>query len=81
MIFLGQSLGMRVVEAACVLGADAGQGYRFATPMSGNDVVDWIAEFRFQNPGDAPQTTLGCLCRRWLKDRMRYAGDGARQPA
>ena len=87
---LTHSLGMRLtveglehrglIEAACILGADQGQGYGIAKPMPMAEIPGWIRRFRHDVKPDCPETTLGAMATYMLWDLevdMRLAdGDG-----
>jgi EAL domain-containing protein (putative c-di-GMP-specific phosphodiesterase class I) len=71
LVNLARSLGMRVVveglehhgliEAAALLGADAGQGYAIARPMRADEVPGWAAGFHLDLDPLHPRTALGAL--------------------
>jgi len=85
LVQLAQSLGLWVVvegletpdlvEAATLLGADAGQGFALARPMPAADVPDWVR--RFQSPVDPrqPSTPLGRLALDWMAQHGRRLAD------
>lgn len=50
-----------LVEAAYMLGADAGQGYAISPPLSREDVAGWVDGFRLRLDPDNPVTHLGGL--------------------
>lgn len=68
---LARSLGLSVVvegletpgliEAAALLGADAGQGYAIARPMPPDAVPGWAAGFALGLDPARPRTALGAL--------------------
>jgi EAL domain-containing protein (putative c-di-GMP-specific phosphodiesterase class I) len=71
LVNLARSLGMRVIvegierqgliEAAALLGADAGQGYAISRPMRADEVPAWAARFRLDLDPSRPLTPLGAL--------------------
>ncbi len=58
-----------LIEAAAMLGADFGQGYGLARPMSADRLVDWATQFRYDVDVNAPRTPLGALAGYLLWDR------------
>ena len=68
---LARSLGLSVIvegletpgliEAAVVLGADAGQGYGIARPMPAAAVPEWARGFRLDVEPERPRTALGAI--------------------
>lgn len=50
-----------LVEAALMLGADAGQGYGLSRPLHGDKVVEWTRTFRLDVDAERPRTHLGGL--------------------
>lgn len=68
---LAHSMGLTVVveglenrgllEAALMLGADAGQGYGIARPMPGQGLPAWVRDFRLDLDPTVPTTHLGGL--------------------
>jgi EAL domain-containing protein (putative c-di-GMP-specific phosphodiesterase class I) len=90
LVQLAQSLGLWVVveglespdlvEAATVLGADAGQGYALARPMGADMVANWVQAFRSEVDPNAPRTPLGLLAQAWVEQhRSAMADHSARQ--
>ncbi len=77
LVQLAQSLGMWVVvegletpdlvEAATILGADAGQGYELARPMPASAMVDWVRDFRCNVDPQSPSTQLGIMALDWMQ--------------
>ncbi|TAL87576.1 MAG: diguanylate cyclase [Rhodanobacter sp.] len=71
LIRLGHDLGLEVVvegletagliEAALILGADLGQGYALARPMSQVFLLPWLAAFHVELDAMHPRTALGAL--------------------
>ncbi|MHB8254728.1 MAG: EAL domain-containing protein [Acidiferrobacter sp.] len=52
-----ETLGL--IEAAAILGADAGQGYAIARPMAADALQSWAQHFRYTVDPHNPQTALG----------------------
>lgn len=50
-----------LVEAAYMLGADAGQGYGISPPLAREDVAGWVDEFTLHLDPENPMTHLGGL--------------------
>jgi EAL domain-containing protein (putative c-di-GMP-specific phosphodiesterase class I) len=50
-----------LIEAALMLGADAGQGYGLARPMTAEEVPGWADGFRLVLDPEQPRTALGGL--------------------
>lgn len=50
-----------LIEAASILGADYGQGYGIARPMSTEDLVSWSGSWSFPIDPEQPRTALGAL--------------------
>lgn len=50
-----------LIEAATILGADFGQGYALAQPMSLDALPDWLARYRYHGHHAASRTALGAL--------------------
>ena len=50
-----------LIEAASILGADYGQGYGIARPMSAGDLVSWSGSWSFPIDSEQPRTALGAL--------------------
>ena len=87
LVRLAQSLELRVVvegletagliEAAAILGADAGQGYGIARPMAAPELFGWAQQFSLSVP-PSPHTELGEMAALWCQDhrltRMRRTG-------
>lgn len=81
LVQLAQSLGLWVVvegletpdlvEAATLLGADAGQGYALARPMPAADVADWVRNFQCPVDPRQPTTPLGRLAQDWMAQHGR----------
>ncbi len=75
---LSHSFGMRLtveglehrglIEAACILGADQGQGFGIAKPMPMSAIPGWIRQFRHDVKPDLPETTLGAMATYMLWD-------------
>jgi predicted signal transduction protein with EAL and GGDEF domain len=86
---LAQSLGLWVVvegletpdlvEAAMLLGADAGQGYALARPMPAAQLADWVRNFRYPLDPRHPTTALGRLAQQWMAQHGRDADESARR--
>ena len=85
LVRLAQSLDLRVVveglesaalvEAAAVLGANAGQGYALARPMPAAEVPGWMRSFTLQLDPRHPRTALGALAGHWSWEHgVRHAG-------
>ena len=85
LVRLAQSLDLRVVveglesvalvEAAAVLGANAGQGYALARPMPAAEVPAWTRGFALRLDPQHPQTALGALAGHWSWEHgVRHAG-------
>ncbi len=55
-----------LVEAAAILGADYGQGFALARPMSAQSLVDWNQHFIPALDPAHPTTVLGALAAHWL---------------
>lgn len=69
-----------LVEAAAILGADFGQGFALARPMSAEALVDWSRRFILAIDPSHPTTTLGALAAHWLweyGEHDLYAADPA----
>ncbi|MDY0329466.1 MAG: EAL domain-containing protein [Thiomonas sp.] len=90
LVQLAQSLGLWVVvegletpdlvEAATLLGADAGQGYALARPMPAADVAHWVRDFRCPVDLRQPITRLGRMAQEWMAQHgSRLADESARQ--
>jgi diguanylate cyclase (GGDEF)-like protein/PAS domain S-box-containing protein len=85
LVQLAQSLGLWVVvegletpdliEAATLLGADAGQGYALARPMPAADVADWVRHFRCPVDPGHPSTPLGRMALDWMAQHGRQLAD------
>ncbi len=68
---LGHALGMAVIiegvenygliEAAAILGADYGQGYGVARPMSAQAMPSWADQFKLSVDVQQPRTALGAF--------------------
>ncbi|HUY02904.1 MAG TPA: EAL domain-containing protein, partial [Rhodocyclaceae bacterium] len=54
-----------LVEAAAILGADAGQGFALGRPMPAEAIVGWARAFVWSVDRRAPRTTLGALATLW----------------
>jgi EAL domain-containing protein (putative c-di-GMP-specific phosphodiesterase class I) len=77
LVRLAQSLDLRVVvegletngliEAATVLGADAGQGYGIARPMAAAELLGWARHFTLHRAG-SQHTALGEMAALWCQD-------------
>lgn len=50
-----------LIEAAAILGADHGQGYGIARPMSGESLVPWTQSWAYPIQPGHPHTALGAL--------------------
>lgn len=50
-----------LIEAAVFLGADWGQGYAFARPMTAAEVPGWLRQFQWSVDDARPATDLGAL--------------------
>jgi len=50
-----------LIEAAIQLGVDAGQGYGIARPMSADDVLPWVRDYRLDVDPHTPRTPMGAL--------------------
>lgn len=80
---LAHSLGLTVVaegletdglvEAAALLGADAGQGFAIARPMEADAVPGWASGFRPAPPSGRPVTALGALAGHLAWEQRRSA--------
>jgi diguanylate cyclase (GGDEF)-like protein len=80
LVQLAQSLGLWVVvegletpdlvEAAAILGADAGQGYALGRPMPAAQLDEWVQQFRYAVDPQSPRTPLGRLASDWLQRRQ-----------
>jgi diguanylate cyclase (GGDEF)-like protein/PAS domain S-box-containing protein len=89
LVQLAQSLGLWVVvegletpdlvEAAMLLGADAGQGYALARPMPAAQLADWVRNFRYPLDPRQPTTALGRLAQEWMAQHGRDADESARR--
>jgi diguanylate cyclase (GGDEF)-like protein/PAS domain S-box-containing protein len=87
LVQLAQSLGLWVVvegletpdlvEAATLLGADAGQGYALARPMPAAQVADWVRRFRDPVDPRQPTTALGRLAQEWTAQHGRQLADAS----
>ncbi|MDD4887221.1 MAG: diguanylate cyclase [Thiomonas sp.] len=69
-----------LVEAAAMLGADFGQGFALARPMSAESLVDWNQHFIQTLDPAYPATALGALAAHWLweyGERDLYFADPA----
>ncbi len=85
LVQLAQSLGLWVVvegletpelvEAATLLGADAGQGYALARPMPAAEVADWVHGFDCPVDPRQPATALGRLAQDWMAQHGRQLAD------
>ncbi|MGC8507740.1 MAG: EAL domain-containing protein [Thiomonas sp.] len=85
LVQLAQSLGLWVVvegletpdlvEAATLLGADAGQGYALAKPMPASEVADWVRNFRCPVDPRQPTTQLGRLAQDWMAQHGKRLAD------
>ena len=63
-----------VIEAAALLGADHGQGYGIARPMSADTILSWYKGYRYLPGGQsAPHTALGALAGFLLWDQQLAA--------
>ena len=62
------SLGL--IEAAAILGADAGQGYAIARPMTAAALRPWTRHFRFTVDPNNPQTALGAYANMLLQNAL-----------
>ncbi|RPE70528.1 diguanylate cyclase (GGDEF)-like protein [Tibeticola sediminis] len=61
-----------LIEAAAILGADAGQGYGLARPMDADAVSAWLGQFSLSPERLTPQTALGRVAHDWvLRQRER----------
>jgi predicted signal transduction protein with EAL and GGDEF domain len=61
-----------LIEAATILGADAGQGYGLARPMDADAVSAWLGQFSLTPERLTPQTALGRIALDWvLRQRER----------
>jgi len=54
-----------LVEAAAVLGADAGQGFALGHPMPAEAIPGWARDFVMTVDRTAPRTPLGALATMW----------------
>jgi len=54
-----------LVEAAAILGADAGQGFALGRPMPAEAIAGWARAFVWSVDRGAPRTTLGALAAVW----------------
>ena len=59
-----------LIEAASILGADAGQGYGIARPMPAADLPGWVEGYSFAVDPVYPRTPLGALAGYLLWDRQ-----------
>ena len=59
-----------LIEAAAILGADAGQGYGIARPMAAADLPAWHRSFVFTVDPFHPRTALGALAGYLLWERQ-----------
>ena len=50
-----------LIEAATILGADHGQGYGIARPMSTREVMPWSEKWSFPIDPEQPRTALGAM--------------------
>lgn len=64
-----------LIEAATLLGADAGQGYALARPMPAADVADWVRHFRCPVDPGHPSTPLGRMALDWMAQHGRQLAD------
>lgn len=75
LVQLGHDLGVKIVvegletedlvEAAAILGADAGQGFALGRPMPAEAIAGWARDFVWRVDRKAPRTTLGALAAVW----------------
>ncbi|MFZ5578538.1 MAG: EAL domain-containing protein [Pseudomonadota bacterium] len=85
LVQLAQSLGLWVVvegletpdlvEAATLLGADAGQGYALARPMPAAELPAWVRQFHCTIDPRQPTTPLGRLALDWMAQHGRQLAD------
>ena len=85
LVQLAQSLGLWVVvegletpdlvEAATLLGADAGQGYALAKPMPAGEIPAWVRAFSSEVDSQRPRTALGRLAQTWMEQHRNAAAD------
>ena len=83
---LSHDLGIKVVaeglesdallEAAAILGADYGQGYGIACPLSKDEFLAWQATYEVRAYPENPKTTLGALAllRMWSRKLVAAGG-------
>lgn len=71
-----------LVEAALLLGADAGQGYGISRPLHAPDVLAWSRDFRLEVDPENPATHLGGLAAHvaWEHRRIALASGAAVSP-
>ena len=62
-----------LIEAAAILGADAGQGYGIARPMRADALATWWCAFAHSVDVQHPRTPLGALAGYLLWDRQLLA--------
>ncbi|HUY01804.1 MAG TPA: EAL domain-containing protein [Rhodocyclaceae bacterium] len=80
LVQLGRDLGISVVvegletedlvEAAVVLGADAGQGFALGRPMPAAAIPGWTQDFVWTVDRKAPRTPLGALATMWRSAQL-----------
>ncbi len=94
LVRLAQSLDLRVVvegletaaliEAATILGADAGQGYGIGRPMAAAELLGWARHFavrRVTRHTATPHTELGEMAALWCQDHRRIEARAGRRDA
>ncbi len=62
-----------LIEAVAILGADHGQGYVVAKPMTAAEFPAWHAGFRYDVDVHTPRTPLGALAGYLIWDQQRAA--------
>jgi len=68
-----------LVEASAILGADSGQGYAIARPMSSDALLDWAYHAPFPADPNHPQTALGAYATMIIQNALMDLA--AHQPA
>lgn len=58
-----------LIEAACIMGADGGQGFGIARPMPAERVASWVAGFQGEADPLRPRTAWGALAGYLLWER------------
>lgn len=58
-----------LLEAACIIGADLGQGYAIARPLTAESLAAWVRAYRHEIDPASPRTAWGALAGYLLWER------------